>query len=61
MIAVKQVELNHNNSDEAEKVQCRLISIRLAGSCFRVHRQSMVHVSKKFGELERSVRATPNS
>lgn len=61
MIAVKQVELNHNNSDEAEKVQCRLISIRLAGSCFSVHRRSMVHVSEKFGELERSVRATLNS
>ena len=24
IIAVKQVELNHNNSDEAEKVQCRV-------------------------------------
>ena len=51
MIAVKQVELNHSNSDEAEEVQCRLISSRLAGSCFSVHRRRMVHVSEKFGEL----------
>ena len=51
MIAVKQVELNHSNSDEAEEVQCRLISSRLADSCLSVHRRSMVHVNGKFGEL----------